>query len=148
MPPALFNKKTKSAYSSRDEMLKQRKSRDNVNQKLRYWRKTYGYDLKWEDYETFNSHVPMIKKIHHIHEFVCNFDKTQMSNMNISENLDLYVKNQKAITDALTIREYLKTLTRFRVVDSNQTTQDITSSSSSTTQEQHGLKSKVVVFFD
>ena len=108
MPPALYNRATKTLYSSKDEMDKARKMRDNIAQKIRYWRKKYGYDLSKNDYTEFNRHVQVIKKIYHIHDFVCQFDKSKIG----PENLDLYVQHAAAIDAALPIREYLRTLTK------------------------------------
>jgi len=108
MPPALYNCKTGTLYSSKDEMFEQRKQRDNMGQKIRYWRNRYGYDLSKNDYEDFNKNIGIIKNIHKIHDFMCKFNKS-----NIAEtDLDIYVKNYKNINKALPIQNYLKTLTK------------------------------------
>ena len=106
MPPSLYNCKTGTYYSSKDEMCKQRQLRDNIGQKIRYWRKRYGYDLSKNDYDEFNKHIDTIKNIYHIHDFMCKFDKNNIS----AEGLEIYVKNHKGINNALPIQNYLKTL--------------------------------------
>jgi hypothetical protein len=106
MPPALYNCKTGERYASHDEMCKERRHRDNMGQKLRYWRNRYGYDLSKNDYEEFNKHIDTIKNIYHIHDFMCKFDKNNIS----GDELEIYVKNHKSINNALPIQSYLKTL--------------------------------------
>ena len=106
MPPALYNYKTGELYSSKEEMITERKKRDNIGQKTRYWRKKYGYDLSKNDYEEFNKYVSIIKHIHKIHDFVCDFDPNNIDR----EKLDIYTQYHKHINNALPIQDYLRTL--------------------------------------
>lgn len=106
MPPALYNCKTGEFYSSKEEMLAERKERDNVGQKIRYWRKKYKYDLSKNDYEEFNKHVSFIKHIYKIHDFVCAFDPNNVDR----EHLDIYAQYHKHIKNVLPIQDYLRTL--------------------------------------
>ena len=71
MPPALKGLKN---YESVNEMNNERKLRDNKAQKIRYWRKKYGFDLKIEDYENFNQNIQIIKKTYNIFDLIINFD--------------------------------------------------------------------------
>tara|TARA_R110002020_G_scaffold80434_8_gene200701 strand:+ start:508 stop:897 length:390 start_codon:yes stop_codon:yes gene_type:complete len=117
MPPALYNCSTGKKYESKEEQIKERKKRDNISQKIRYWKKSYGYDLTKNDYEDFNKHVNIIKKIHKIHDFVVNYNYRRKS---VSKDcLDTYAKNYKAINDALPIQEYLKTLNKIGAPENN-----------------------------
>ncbi len=106
MPPALYNCKTGECYSSQEEMDTQRRLRDNIGQKIRYWRKHYGYDLSKNDYDEFSQHIDTIKNIHHLHDFICRFDYNNL----VGEDLEIYVKNHKSIKSALPIQSYLRTL--------------------------------------
>ena len=106
MPPALYNCRTGETYASREEMLTQRKHRHNIEKKIKYWRTHYGYDLNANDYEQFNKHVKVIKRIHKIHQFVCKFNKNNLKKSDIKT----YVDNYKVINDALPIQAYLQTL--------------------------------------
>ena len=64
MPPALYNMTTGNYYESREEMLKQRKIRDNKFQLQRYWKTHYGYIVSDKDFEEFKKHVKKIKRIY------------------------------------------------------------------------------------
>ena len=106
MPPALYNCKTGEKYASQDEMCEQRRMRDNIGQKIRYWRNRYGYDLSKDDYEEFNKHIDTIRYVYQIHDFVCGFNKGSIG----GNDLEIYVKNHKSINRALPIQNYLRTL--------------------------------------
>jgi hypothetical protein len=106
MPPALYNYRTGSKYESKEHMISERKHRDNIGQKIKYWRKAYNYDLTASDYDTFSKYVPIIKDIHKIHKFICELDPMNVS----SKDLDIYASNYKKIKSALPIQSYLKTL--------------------------------------
>ena len=103
MPPALKGLKK---YESVDEMNNERKKRDNEAQKIRYWRKRYGFDLTHEDYELFNQNINIIKKIYPIYDLIINFDKNKVN----GDNLDEYAKNWDKIKLGLEIKDYLLTL--------------------------------------
>ena len=112
MPAALWNCRTGEKYKSKEDMIDARRMRDNKSQKIKYWRKTYGYDLKLNDYEDFKKNVKIIKSIHKIHDFVCNW------NPNVSladKDLDLYASNYKKIKAALPIQPYLRSLTKLEI---------------------------------
>ena len=89
MPSALYNKNTGGKYLNKDEMLVNRKKKDNESQKLRYWRKKYKYDLKSNDYEQFNKNVHLIKHIYDIHDFFINWNP---NNEVKTEDLAMYIK--------------------------------------------------------
>ena len=103
MPPALKGLKN---YESVNEMNNERKLRDNKAQKIRYWRKKYGFDLKIEDYENFNQNIQIIKKTYNIFDLIINFDKNKIN----GDNLDIYAKNWDNINLGLEIKEYLQKL--------------------------------------
>lgn len=107
MPPALYNKETGSFYENKEEMIKKRKERDLKGNKIRYWRRNYGYDLTLNDYDEFNSRISIIKQIHPFHDYIINFSNRKKLN---GEELEFYVKNNKKIKKGLEIKEYLKTL--------------------------------------
>lgn len=108
MPSKLYDCRTETYFSSKEEQLKERKRRDNISQKIRYWRKTYGYDLKKSDYEEFNKHVHIIRKVHKLHDFIIMYNEKKKS---ISKDImDTYGKNYDKINQGLEIQAYLKTL--------------------------------------
>ncbi len=110
MPSKLYDCRTETYFNSKEEQLKERKRRDNVSQKIRYWRKTYGYDLKKSDYEEFNKHVNIIKKVYKLHDFIVMYNEKRKS---ISKDImDTYGKNYNKINQGLEIQAYLKTLSK------------------------------------
>jgi hypothetical protein len=110
MPSKLYDCRTETYFDSKEDQLKERKRRDNVSQKIRYWRKTYKYDLKKSDYEEFNKHVNIIKKVHKLHDFIVMYNEKRKS---ISKDImDTYGKNYNKINQGLEIQAYLKTLTK------------------------------------
>lgn len=117
MPPALYNYRTGSKYESKEQMLSERKRRDNVGQKIKYWRKVYKYDLCADDYDTFNKYVPIIRDIYKLHKFICNLDINNIG----SKDLDTYASNYKKIKKALPIQSYLKTL---KTIDASEAEED------------------------
>ena len=116
MPPMLYNCRTRSVFKNKEDQKVELKKRDNVIQKIRYWRKVYNYDLINDDYDEFNSHVKLIRKIHKIHDFVINYNYNKKT-INACD-LELYSKNYDAIMLVLPIMKYLKTLKKIRIVDS------------------------------
>ena len=108
MPSKLYDCRTETYFNSKEEQLAERKRRDNVSQKIRYWRKTYGYDLKKSDYEEFNKYVNIIKKVHKLHDFIIMYNEKKKS---ISKDImDTYGKHYETINKGLEIQGYLKTL--------------------------------------
>lgn len=123
MPSKLYDCKTQSYFNSKDEQLKERKRRDLISQKIRYWKKTYNYDLQKEDYDEFNKHVNIIKKVHKFHDFIVNYNE---KNKTISKShLELYAKNYKEIKIGLTIKDYLKTLKKINTENNNEENEKI-----------------------
>ena len=108
MPQKLWNSKVKGYYGSEAEMMKCRKDLDNKKHKIRYWEKHFGYLIKMDDYDEFAKNVLIIKKIHHLHDFVANFNKNNLT----MEDLELYGEHYKEINKALPIQPYLKKLKR------------------------------------
>ena len=108
MPSKLYDCRTETYFNSKEEQLEERKKRDNISQKIRYWKKTYKYDLKKSDYDEFNKHVNIIKKIHKLHDFIIMYNEKKKS---ISKDImDTYGKHYEAINMGLEIQGYLKTL--------------------------------------
>jgi hypothetical protein len=105
MPPALKGLKE---YENKEEMDIERKKRDNISQKIRYWRKRYGFDLKKEDYEDFNKNIHIIKKVYPIYDLIINFDKNHINPDLLSE----YAKNWEKLNKGLEIKDYLKSLNK------------------------------------
>lgn len=116
MPPALYNKDTGLFYENKEEMLLKRKEKDLKANKIRYWRKKYGYDITLQDYDAFKERVHIIKNIYPLHDYIINF--TNRKKLNGSE-LDFYVKYNKKIKKGLEIKDYLKTLTKIEDKEKN-----------------------------
>ena len=57
MPSKLYDCKTDTYFNSKEEQLEERRRRDNIAQKIRYWSKTYNYDLNKSDYDDFKKNV-------------------------------------------------------------------------------------------
>ena len=72
MPPLLYDCKTRTVFKTKQDQKIELKIRDNINQKIRYWRKIYKYDLTVDDYNDFNKNVKIIRKIYKIHDFIVN----------------------------------------------------------------------------
>ena len=106
MPSRLYNRFTGGKYRDDYEMMQSRKIRDNIAQKISYWRRVYGYDLTTDDYEEFNKHCKVIKKVRHIHDFICSLDKNKIQ----PHQTETYAKHHKEINEALKIQGYIKTL--------------------------------------
>jgi hypothetical protein len=107
MPPALKGLKE---YENKEEMDIERKKRDNISQKIRYWRKRYGFDLTKEDYEMFNENINIIKKIYPIYDLIINFDKNKLN----PDLLNEYATNWTKLNLGLTIKDYLITLKKIK----------------------------------
>ncbi len=118
MPSKLYNCRTETYFENEEEQKLERKKRDNLGQKIRYWKKKYGYDLKKSDYEEFNKHVHIIKKIYNLHDFIINYNDKKKTIL--KEDLDYYVKNYNAIKLGLTIKDYLITLKKIESNSNNQ----------------------------
>ena len=107
MPPALYNYRTGSYYSNKEEMIKQRKIIDNIKQKVRYWRNKYGYDVTEKDYEEFSKHSSNIKHIYDIHNWFVNYSTGDP----IPETIHgIFFARQSYILRALLSQDYIKTL--------------------------------------
>jgi hypothetical protein len=109
MPPALYNKDTGLYYENKEEMIKKRKERDLKANKIRYWRKNYGYDLDINDYDDFNQRINIIKNVYPLHDYIINFSNKKKLN---GEELEFYVKHVKKIKKGLEIKDYLRTLNK------------------------------------
>ena len=108
MPSKLYDCKTETYFSSVEEQKKERKRRDNIAQKIRYWRKKYGYDINTSDYDEFNKYVHIIKKVHNLHDFIIMYN--EKNNFISKEHMDIYGQNYHIINQGLEIKPYLKTL--------------------------------------
>ena len=109
MPPALYCVKTGEQYESKEQMLHLRRINDNKKQKVRYWRKHYNYDLSLKDYDEFNKIAKIMRYIYKYHDFLINYDPNEKQEFT-KEDLDIYVKNHKAIKKAVPYLDYIKTL--------------------------------------
>ena len=112
MPPILYNKYTGGRYLNKDEMLINRKKKDNQKNELRYWRKKYGYNLEYSDYEEFNKNIYLIKHIYDIHDFFINWNPNDEIK---KEDLSMYIKKHNFIKDAYPIQDYVKTLKKTNI---------------------------------
>lgn len=107
MPSVLFNKNTGGKYLNKTDMLTNRKKKDNEKNKIRYWRKKYGYDLNYSDYEDFNKNAHLIKHIYDIHDFFINWTP---QNEIKKEDLGIYIIKHNHMKNAYHIQDYVKTL--------------------------------------
>jgi len=112
MPPSLYNKYTKGKYINKEDMLTNRKKKDNEKNKVRYWRTKYGYDLKYSDYDEFNKNAYLIKHIYDIHDFFINWNP---NNEIKKENLAIYIIKHNHIKNAYPIQDYVKTLKKINI---------------------------------
>ena len=109
MPPSLYCVKTGEKYNSKEEMLKLRRISDNKKQKIRYWRKNYNYDLKIDDYESFNEIANIMRYIYKYHDFLIKYIPNEKQVFE-KDDLDIYVKNHKFFKRAIPHLDYIKTL--------------------------------------
>ena len=112
MPPSLYNKYTIGKYINKEDMLTNRKKKDNEKNKVRYWRTKYGYDLKYSDYDEFNKNAYLIKHIYDIHDFFINWNP---NNEIKKENLAIYIIKHNHIKNAYPIQDYVKTLKKINI---------------------------------
>lgn len=114
MPPALYNLSTGGFYSNKAEMDKSRKSKDNMKQKLKYWRNKYGYDVTKKDYAEFDKHSSNIKHIYDIHDWFVNYTVGDP----IDEDIHgIFFNRQSYILRALLSQEYIKTLKKIEPIE-------------------------------
>ena len=112
MPSKLYNKFTKSKYESEEDMIKQRKHRDNIKQKIRYYKKKYGYILDYDDLELYNEFVEnlnIIKKVYKFHNFILTF-KEPNDKMIMKTDAEVYYTNKTNIDLGLEYIDFLKKL--------------------------------------
>tara|TARA_R110002096_G_scaffold348183_1_gene541422 strand:- start:120 stop:500 length:381 start_codon:yes stop_codon:yes gene_type:complete len=109
MPPSLYCVKTGEKYNSKEEMLKLRRISDNKKQKIRYWRKNYNYDLKIDDYESFNEIANIMRYIYKYHDFLIKYIPNEKQVFE-KDDLDIYVKNHKFFKRSIPYLDYIKTL--------------------------------------
>lgn len=112
MPSKLYNKFTGTKYDSEEDMIKQRKHRDNIKQKIRYYEKKFGYVLDYDDIELYNQFVEnlnVIKKVYKFHEFIINY-KEPTDKMINKTDAEIYYKNQSNIDLGLQYIDFLKKL--------------------------------------
>lgn len=76
-------------YENEEEKKNLKKERDNIQQKVRFWRKKWNYDVRKKDYPEFSKYSKEISKIKNIHDFFINLDK---SNIKTEQDLFLYGK--------------------------------------------------------
>jgi hypothetical protein len=112
MPSKLYNKFTKTKYESEEEMIKQRKHRDNIKQKIRYYKKQYGYELDFNDLDLYNEFVEnlnIIKKVHKFHNFIMNYKEPKDKMINKTD-AEIYYTNKTYIDLGLEYIDFLKKL--------------------------------------
>ena len=95
MPPRNYSSVLDRPYENEEEKIKVRKERDNIQQKIAYWRRSpWNFDVRRSDYDDFNKYSKEISKIKNIHNFFCNFNKNDIKT---EEELHLYGKFYKQI---------------------------------------------------
>lgn len=122
MPPYLYNSKTKGFYANEEEKLAARRLKDNMKQKLRYWREKYGYDVDENDYEKFNNHSSNIKHVFDIHDWFINYSARDP----IPEDMhEIFFQRQSYILRALIYsQDYIKTLKKIKSPEKNISNQE------------------------
>lgn len=113
MPSKLYNKFTKTQYESEEEMIIGRKYRDNIKQKIRYYKKKFGYILDYDDIDLYNQFVQnlnVIKKVHKFHNFILQY-KEPKDKLIIKTDAEIYYTNKSNIDLGLEYIEFLKKLT-------------------------------------
>ena len=113
MPSKLYNKFTKTQYESEEEMIIGRKYRDNIKQKIRYYKKKFGYILDYDDIDLYNQFVQnlnVIKKVHKFHNFIIQY-KEPKDKLIIKTDAEIYYTNKNNIDLGLEYIEFLKKLT-------------------------------------
>jgi len=122
MPPYLYNSKTKGFYANEEEKLAARRFKDNIKQKLRYWRSKYGYDIDENDYQNFNNHSSNIKHIYDIHNWFINYESKQ----SIPDDMHkIFFQRQAYILRALVYsQDYIKTLKKIKSPEENISNQE------------------------
>jgi hypothetical protein len=110
MPSKGFSALLDRYYENDEERTKIKKERDNIQQKIRFWRRSWNYDVRKSDYDDFSKYSKEISKIKNIHDFFINLDK---SNIKTEQDLFLYGKFYNQIEYAYKNPEavaYIKTL--------------------------------------
>lgn len=77
--------------------------------KLRYYKKKYGYDIPYEEFNTFRKHLLIIKKIHPHHDFIVTTDEDQIP----YEKVEYYAQHYAVLKQGFKIKSFLKRLTKF-----------------------------------
>ena len=122
MPSKLYNKFMKCKYESEEQMIKDRKHRDNIKQKIRYYKKQYGYDLDYDDLDLYNQFVEnlnIIKKVHRFHNFILRY-KEPKDKLIIKTDAEIYYTNKTNIDLGL---EYIDFLKKLKKEDSEELTE-------------------------
>ena len=113
MPSKLYNKFTKTQYESEEAMIRERKYRDNIKQKIRYYKKQFGYILDYDDINLYNQFVQnlnIIKKVHKFHSFILQY-KEPKDKLIIKTDAEIYYTNKSNIDLGLEYIEFLQKLT-------------------------------------
>ena len=113
MPSKLYNKFTKTQYESEEDMIRERKYRDNIKQKIRYYKKQFGYILDYDDIDLYNQFVQnlnIIKKVHKFHSFILQY-KEPKDKLIIKTDAEIYYTNKNNIDLGLQYIEFLQKLT-------------------------------------
>ena len=82
---------------------KNKKIKDNINNKIRYYKNKYGYIITENTYNEFTKNLPIIKKIYHLHDFICTYDQFKIP-YNI---VNYYASNYKLMKLGYSIKYYL-----------------------------------------
>jgi len=89
---------------------------DNINNKLRYYRNKYNYDLTKKQYKEFVNNINIIKKIYKYHDFICNIPKHKIP----YHLVDFYGKNYNILNQGYSIKNFLLKLKKIENNDLNQ----------------------------
>ena len=108
MPSALYNIYDSTYYNSKEEMLEARRKRTNKYAKIRYYKKTFGVNVKDDEYDLFTTNFHRIKKVLPIKDFLRN----HFPNKIYKEELDiaLYSKNYQHIKNIEDLLPFINNL--------------------------------------
>jgi hypothetical protein len=96
-------------WDTHEEMMENRRKKDNIQKKISYWRKTYGFDINKEDYDEFIKMIPVVKKIYMHLEKYLQYDKDKQIT---DDDFHFYANNYDKLKLVQDNREYLSKLKR------------------------------------
>ena len=85
---------------------KSKKELDNINNKIRYYKKKYGFLIELKNYDEFLKYLPIIKKVYFLYDFICLYSQHKIP----YHLVDYYARNYELMKLGYSIKHYLLTL--------------------------------------